>query len=152
MKKIFVNEEWCLGCHLCEYNCAFANTVSAGKSAANEMAKALKGKEIFPKIKVEESRNDGIYFAVSCRHCDDPICVKGCIAGALRVNEGVIEIDKEKCVGCYTCVLSCPYGAIMPDESGHAAQKCELCTKNSCGSPACVAGCPNNAIVFEERQ
>ncbi|MEE1172492.1 MAG: 4Fe-4S ferredoxin, partial [Ruminococcus sp.] len=26
MKKIYVNEEWCLGCHLCEYNCAFANS------------------------------------------------------------------------------------------------------------------------------
>lgn len=149
MKRIFVNEEWCLGCHLCEYNCAFANTVSAGKSKANEMAKALKGKKIFPKIQVEES--DGIYFAVSCRHCTDPLCVKGCIAGALSVKDGVIEIDQDKCVGCYTCVLSCPYGAIMPAEDGHVAQKCELCTKNSCGSPACVAGCPNNAIVFEER-
>ena len=38
MKRIYVNEEWCLGCHLCEYNCAFANTASAGKSKANEMA------------------------------------------------------------------------------------------------------------------
>ena len=42
MKRIYVNEEWCLGCHLCEYNCAFANTISEGKSKANEMAKALK--------------------------------------------------------------------------------------------------------------
>ena len=25
MKRIYVKEEWCLGCHLCEYNCAFAN-------------------------------------------------------------------------------------------------------------------------------
>lgn len=150
MKRIFVNEEWCLGCHLCEYNCAFANTVSAGKSKVNEMAKALKGKPIFPRIKVEE--NDGVHFAVSCRHCTDPICVKSCIAGALSVIEGVVGIDKEKCVGCYTCVLVCPYGAVMPDGEGHAAQKCELCTKNACGTPACVEGCPNNAIVFEERQ
>lgn len=149
MKRIFVNEQWCLGCHLCEYNCAFANTVSAGKSKANEMAKALKGKQIFPNIKVEEK--DDIHFAVSCRHCTDPICVKSCIAGALSINDDVIEIDKEKCVGCYTCVLSCPFGAVMPDGEGHAAQKCELCTKNSGGFPACVEGCPNNAIVFEER-
>ena len=35
-----MNEEWCLGCHLCEYNCAFAN------SGERDMAKALKGKEI----------------------------------------------------------------------------------------------------------
>ena len=35
MKKIYVNEKWCLGCHLCEYYCAFANS---GKS---DMVKAI---------------------------------------------------------------------------------------------------------------
>lgn len=77
--------------------------------------------------------------------------VKSCISGALTLNDGLIELDQDKCVGCYTCILSCPYGAIMPADNGHVAQKCELCTKNSCGAPACVAGCPNNAIVYEER-
>ena len=33
-----------------------------------------------------------------------------------------------------------------------AAQKCELCLENSCGEPACVKGCPNRAIVYEERE
>lgn len=58
--------------------------------------------------------------------------------------------NPNRCIGCLTCVLVCPYGAISQDETG-AVQKCELCLKNSCGSPACVAGCPNNAIVYEER-
>lgn len=113
------------------------------------MVKALKGVTIHPRIQVEE--HDGVCFAVSCRHCEEPLCVKGCITGALSVNDGMIVIDHDKCVGCFTCVLSCPYGAIMPDETGHAVQKCELCTKNACGEPACVKGCPNRAIVFEER-
>ena len=30
MKRVYVNEKWCLGCHLCEYYCAFANS---GKSS-----------------------------------------------------------------------------------------------------------------------
>jgi carbon-monoxide dehydrogenase iron sulfur subunit len=30
-------------------------------------------------------------------------------------------------------------------------QKCELCVKTNEGTPACVRGCPNGAIVFEER-
>ena len=47
MKRVYVNEKWCLGCHLCEYNCAFAN------SGASNMVKALKDKEIFPRIRVE---------------------------------------------------------------------------------------------------
>ena len=50
MKRIYVNEEWCLGCHLCEYNCAFAN------SGSSDMAEALKGKPIYPRIHVEGNR------------------------------------------------------------------------------------------------
>ena len=54
MKRVYVNEEWCLGCHLCEYNCAFAN------SNEKDMVSALKGKSIFPRIHIEE--NDKICY------------------------------------------------------------------------------------------
>ena len=142
MKRIYVNEKWCLGCHLCEYYCAFAN------SGKEDMVKALRDIAIHPRIRIEEKGS--ISFAVSCRHCEEPLCVKSCITGALSIENGVIEINHEKCVGCYTCVAMCPYGAVMPDSDGHAAQKCELCTANG-KKPACVEGCPNGAIVFEER-
>lgn len=142
MKRIYVNEKWCLGCHLCEYNCAFAN------SGETDMVKALKNVRIHSRIRIEEE--NGICFAVSCRHCDDPICAKSCITGALTREDGVILFNQDKCVGCYTCILSCPYGCIQPHEGG-VIQKCELCMKNAVGVPACVTGCPNNAIVYEER-
>ena len=120
MKRVYVNEDWCLGCHLCEYNCAFAN------SGVSDMAKALKNKPIFPRIRVEE---DGkISYAVSCRHCEDPICVRSCISGALSVKNGAVSQNGDGVV-----------------------QKCELCLQNSFGAPACVQGCPNRAIVYEER-
>ena len=141
MKRVYVNEEWCLGCHLCEYNCAFAN------SRLPDMVTALKGKKIFPRIHIEDK--DKISFAVSCRHCSDPICVKSCIAGAISKENGVVKIDENKCVGCLTCVLVCPYGALALGEKG-VMQKCELCVENG-GEPACVKGCPNRAIVHEER-
>lgn len=78
------------------------------------------------------------------------MCVKSCIAGAITREDGLIHIDQSKCVGCYTCILVCPYGALASNENG-VMQKCELCLQNSCGAPACVKGCPNNAIVYEER-
>ncbi len=143
MKRVYVNEKWCLGCHLCEYYCAFAN------SGIDSMVKALKGVKINPRIQIEEA--NGISFAVSCRHCREPLCVKSCISGALTVRDGIIHIDRQKCVGCFTCVLSCPYGAIMPASDHSVMQKCELCTDNARGEPACVQGCPNRAIVFEDR-
>lgn len=142
MKRVYVNEKWCLGCHLCEYNCAFAN------SGIKSMVKALKDKEIFPRVHIEG--DDRITYAVSCRHCEDPICIRSCISGALSKVDGVVTIDHEKCVGCLTCILVCPYGAVAQDGEG-AVQKCELCVRNAAGSPACVAGCPNKAIVYEER-
>lgn len=142
MKRIYVEEKWCLGCHLCEYNCAFAN------SGMDDMVKALKDKPIRPRIQIGEGK--GVNFAVSCRHCDEPLCVKACISGALSKKDGVIVCDRDQCVGCYTCILVCPYGCILPTEEG-PVQKCELCRNSRPGKPACVEGCPNRAIVYEER-
>lgn len=141
MKRVYVNEKWCLGCRLCEYNCAFAN------SGQQSMAKALKGVKIQPRIRLEQK--DDICFAVSCRHCSEPLCVKSCISGAMSVENGVIRVDKDKCVGCYSCIMACPYGAVLPGPEDPVL-KCELCTQNG-GQPACTAGCPNNAIVFEQK-
>ncbi len=141
MKRVYVNEKWCLGCHLCEYYCAFAAT------GETDMARALMGVKIHPRIRIEEK--DHISFAVSCRHCEEPLCVKSCISGALSIENGVISINRDKCVGCYTCISSCPYGAISPSTEG-PVQKCELCVKTVDGKPKCVQGCPNGAIVFEE--
>lgn len=147
MKRIYVNEDRCLGCKLCEYNCIFAN------SGLDEMFK-LKGKvaDYVPRIRVEGEDCGDVHFAVNCRHCTNAICVQSCIAGALaKADNGMVVIDRDKCVGCYTCVLVCPFGAIMPAADGKAAQKCMLCTDNSKQEPSCVKGCPNGAIVYEER-
>lgn len=149
MKRVYVNEEWCLGCHLCEFYCAGAN------SGEDSLLKAFKkeGVNPLPRITVEEGGD--VNFAVQCRHCPDPICVKSCITGALSVSGGVISVDETRCVGCYTCVLTCPFGCIVIDEARTPIAKCDLCTKNGInrnGEPACVKGCPNRAIVFEEKR
>lgn len=143
MKKVYVNEDWCLGCHLCEYYCSFAN------SGEKDMVSAFSNDhKTTSRIVVEEGLD--ISFAVQCRHCIEPLCVKGCISGALSVTDGVVLADATRCVGCFTCILSCPYGCIVTDEE-KVIKKCDLCTKNTNGEPVCVQGCPNAAIVFEER-
>ena len=68
MKRVYVNEDWCLGCHLCEYYCGLSNSGMA------DMVKAFSGeKKPLPRIRIEEG--DGINFAVQCRHCESPFCV-----------------------------------------------------------------------------
>ncbi|MDE6762799.1 MAG: 4Fe-4S ferredoxin, partial [Oscillospiraceae bacterium] len=95
MKRVYVNEDRCLGCHLCEYYCAFAN------SGESDMAKTFKlDKNPVPRITVEEL--DGISFAVQCRQWAAHPCVTSCITGALSFDEGISRIDESRCVGCYT--------------------------------------------------
>ena len=90
-----------------------------------------------------------------CKGCY--LCIENCKIGAISLSgytngKGVVtvQVDQDKCVGCLTCVLVCPYGALAPNENG-VMQKCELCLENAGGQPACVIGCPNKAIVYEER-
>lgn len=142
MKKVYVNEDRCLGCHLCEYYCAFAHS---GKS---DMVKAFKGdKKPIPRLTIEDCGT--ISFAVSCRHCDEPLCVKSCITGAMQKDsEGKVFVDTNRCIGCFTCVLVCPYGSVVRTDE-KAIMKCDLCTER--GSPICAEQCPNLAIVYEDR-
>ena len=91
------------------------------------------------------------YITLARRHCGDALCLKSCIAGAISKRDGVVCIDRDKCVGCYTCVLVCPYGALRPSGDG-PMEKCQLCLDSAAGEPACVRGCPNRAIVFEEKE
>ena len=66
MKRIKVREDWCLGCHLCEYYCAYANA-AAGPLTPSDMAKRLRDGRIYSRVRIEDGDNN-IHFAVSCRH------------------------------------------------------------------------------------
>ena len=95
-------------------------------------------------------RNKPVSFAIQCRHCEDAPCVTACLSGAMQKDEktGQVTHNKEKCMGCWTCIMVCPYGAIKMDKEGHVVAKCDLC--QGFDEPACVANCPNEALVFKE--
>ncbi|MFQ9128294.1 MAG: 4Fe-4S dicluster domain-containing protein [Butyricicoccaceae bacterium] len=142
MKRVYVNEKWCLGCHLCEYYCAFANS---GKSS---MVKALKDHKIAPRIRIEGATTSPSQYpaATAPTRCAS----RAASRGALTIVDGAVQIDSGKCVGCSHLHSVLPYGALSTSSEG-AIQKCELCAKNAFGQPMCVQGCPNKAIVYEER-
>jgi carbon-monoxide dehydrogenase iron sulfur subunit len=61
---------------------------------------------------------------------------------------GLVVHNKDKCIGCWTCVLVCPYAALRMDNSGKVVAKCDMCSRLE--KPACVAGCPNDALIYKE--
>jgi carbon-monoxide dehydrogenase iron sulfur subunit len=61
---------------------------------------------------------------------------------------GLVEHDSEKCIGCWTCIMICPYGAVTPDSSGKIITKCDFCPNLEV--PACVDNCPNEALIIQE--
>jgi carbon-monoxide dehydrogenase iron sulfur subunit len=146
MKRIYVNEEYCIGCRLCEVHCLVQH------SQSKKIIKAYKEEapEIMPRLVFEE---DGpLSFAMPCRHCADAPCLDACITGAMHRDNGseAVLCDEDKCVGCWMCIMACPFGAIQRNlKVKKAASKCDLCYGED--MPACVANCPNEALTFEDR-
>jgi ferredoxin len=85
-----------------------------------------------------------------CNQCADAPCVAACPTQAMyRRDDGIVDFDKEICIGCKACVAACPYDAIFINPDDHSAEKCNLCAHRlDIGlEPACVTVCPTQAIL-----
>ena len=92
------------------------------------------------------------FLPISCQHSENPECVNVCPTEASHVAEdGSIQIDKEKCIGCKYCMAACPYQARVVDERTGAVDKCRFCTVsalNGTEMSTCVTACPAGVRVF----
>ncbi|MFH1868360.1 MAG: 4Fe-4S dicluster domain-containing protein [Candidatus Omnitrophota bacterium] len=137
--KIYCDIRKCISCRTCELACATEH------SQSKDLEKAV-FEAPMPKKRVKVSAVEDKSISVHCQHCEDAPCVTACMSGALRKDKktGATLQDKEKCVGCWMCIMSCPFGAIARDIENHIALKCDLCPDRD--DYACVAACPTGAL------
>lgn len=148
MKRVYPNKEYCIGCKLCELACLTAHSLSHDLIIAYTVERGETG--LTSRKRVFERGPTCV--AISCRHCAEPSCVPACISGALTKDPetGQTVYDEDKCVGCWSCLMACPFGAIQRHPKKAKIVKCDLC-RGRPGGPACVEACPNLVLKFEER-
>jgi Fe-S-cluster-containing dehydrogenase component len=157
----------CYGCYSCVMACKVKNHTPPDVF----WARLLKGERGEYPNTVRQS------LPVLCMQCEEPSCQEVCPTGATHTLEnGIVVVDKDKCMGCKACMMACPYGArysvddwesyfpdglpLSPyeqfakkyweDHSGvGVATKCDFCRDRiSEEDPSCVKACPANARIF----
>lgn len=137
--KIFCDLRKCTGCKSCEIACAVEHSFS------KDLVKALR-ESVPPTKRVRIRDSFGRAVRISCQHCEEAPCVAACMSGAMYKDPktGATKHDKDKCVGCWMCIMVCPFGAIVRSIEDKQALKCDLCPDRD--DYACVIACPTGAL------
>lgn len=158
---VVADPEKCIGCRTCEVACVVAH------SKKNIFTQESNNIEFNPRLNVIKTAK--VSAPIQCRQCEDAPCANVCPNGSITNKNGVITIDKNTCIGCKTCLMACPFGAIDLVEAYKngekviqsglkskkdnklffkekmVANKCDLCAGRQ-GGPACVEICPTGAF------
>lgn len=147
---IIADANKCIGCKTCELACVMSHS---------------DGKDIIlnnfqPRLKVITGMT--VTVPVMCRQCDNAPCANACPTNAIIRKANSIQIIQERCIGCKTCVIACPFGAMnvvtteriknsQTENESYQTQaiKCDLCIDNPTG-PACVNVCPTDTLSIIE--
>lgn len=134
-----IDQRTCIGCHACTVACKTEHEVPVGQFRT--WVKYVDKGE-YPTT----TREFGV---MRCNHCTDAPCVKICPTKALvKRDDGIVDFDRDRCIGCKSCMQACPYDAIYIDEDTHTAAKCNFCAHRIDENlePACVVVCPTHSI------
>jgi Fe-S-cluster-containing dehydrogenase component/formate-dependent nitrite reductase membrane component NrfD len=135
-----IDHRKCIGCHACSVACKTEHEVPLG-SYRTWVKYVERG--TFPHTR-------RFFTVLRCNHCTDAPCVPICPTAALiKRDDGIVDFDKDRCIGCKSCMQACPYDAIYIDPNTNTAAKCNFCAHRvEVGlEPACVIVCPERAII-----
>ncbi|MDP6864513.1 MAG: 4Fe-4S binding protein [Candidatus Poseidoniaceae archaeon] len=135
-----IDNRTCIGCHACTVACKSEHDVPIGVNRTHVKY-----------IEKGEYPNSTREFSVHrCNHCEDSPCATICPTSALYPREdGIVDFDDERCIGCKSCMQACPYDALYIDPNKGTAAKCNYCAHRIENSyePACVVVCPTESII-----
>lgn len=127
----------CLNCQACVAACRKFNKTPESRPARRHITKY-------------EKDGEALFVSTSCMHCEEPACASVCPAGAIKkAEDGVVYVDKERCIGCKYCYQACPFG--VPTYSSEAMDKCDCCTLGGTrpgNAPRCAEACNFGALHF----
>jgi len=136
---VIANPSRCIGCRTCLIACVVAH------SKENIFLSVYEDIEFNPRLSVIKNAN--VTSPIQCRQCENAACLNVCPNGSISNKDGVITINKNTCIGCKTCAVACPFGAIemAKVDDKIIANKCDLCESRENG-PACVEICPTSTL------
>ena len=135
-----LDQRSCIGCHACTVACKQEHGVELG--VFRTWVKYIE-QGTFPDVRRHFS-------VLRCNHCDDAPCVQVCPTTALfRREDGIVDFDPERCIGCKACMNACPYDALYIDPESQTAAKCNFCAHrvDQGLKPSCEIVCPTQAII-----
>ncbi len=154
----------CVGCNACTLACKQKNGTESGT--------------YWSQVLVSETGTypdaHPVFTPILCNHCANAPCVEVCPTGATqKLENGIVAVDGNICIGCRYCMVACPYNArtfndgksksYFPDKgltayeqirnAEHivgAVEKCNFCLDRLEQGmlPICVQTCPAKARFF----
>ena len=113
-----VDIDLCIGCKACEVACKEWNdlrpsdTFNFGSYQSHEDLTATTWDLMrFKEVDLDNGDLAWLIRKDSCMHCDEPGCLLACPApGAIvQYENGIVDFDQTKCIGCQYCVSGCPF-------------------------------------------
>ena len=148
----YLDSSACIGCKTCVIACKDKNDLPVNVNW-RKVIEYCRGKWIAENGELIPSGVSVYYVTVSCQHCEFPPCMDVCPASAIsKAEDGIVHVDRDKCISCRSCSVACPYDAPQYYGGGKKMGKCDMCAdlRAAGENPACVDACPLRALGWGE--